>query len=61
MNKLGKVIVAIWLILAILCFAFGIYETILSGFSKSFMFFILGMLATVMFQFRRAMLKKTDK
>ena len=62
MNKpLGKVIVAIWFILAIICFSFGVIETVKSGFGKSYPFFILAILAFAMFQFRKMMHKKLSK
>jgi len=62
MNKpLGKVIVAIWFILAIICFGFGVIETVKTGFGTSYPFFILAILAFGMFQFRKMTNKRLSK
>ena len=60
-NKLAKLILALWLILAIACFIFGFYQTIIDGFGKSYMFFILGIISLFMFYIRRAVMKKASK
>ncbi len=53
MGKLAYILELIWLGLAIFCVAMGIYVTIKSGFSVSYMFFILAALAMVMYYMRR--------
>jgi len=60
-RQLGKIIIAVWFIMAILCFSVGIYQTMVGGFGTSYMFYILGVVSLAMFQFRRMMLKKSTK
>ncbi len=60
-KPLGKAIVAIWFILALVCLSFGIVETVKSGIGKSYPFFIMAILAFAMFQLRKRILNKTVK
>ena len=53
MGKLAYILELIWLGLAIFCAAIGIYVTIKSGISVSYMFFVLAALAVVMYYMRR--------
>lgn len=60
-NKLGKLILGLWLVLAIACFVFGVYQTLVQGFGKSYMFFILGTISLIMFYIRRIVMRKVSK
>jgi hypothetical protein len=60
-NKLGKLILALWLTLGIACFVFGVYETIAEGIKKSYMLFILSIISLLMFYIRRKVMKKALK
>ncbi len=60
-NKIGKIILVLWLVLATGCFVFGGYQTIVSGFGKSYMFYILGIISIIMFYIRRTIMKKVSK
>ncbi|HBF88383.1 MAG TPA: hypothetical protein DDX39_07035 [Bacteroidales bacterium] len=54
MNKAFSYIVEIvWLIISIISFLIAIYETYLAGISESYMFFIVTIVALIMFLFRR--------
>ncbi|MGE0077730.1 MAG: hypothetical protein AB7S48_07720 [Bacteroidales bacterium] len=61
MEKLAYFLELIWLGLAIFCLSVGIYATIKSGFSVSYMFFILSVLAVAMYYMRRRRRLNTDK
>ncbi|MDD2279095.1 MAG: hypothetical protein PHD06_01650 [Bacteroidales bacterium] len=53
MSKLAVVLEIIWLILAFICVGFGIYITVKVGFNQSYMFFILSVVALLMYTLRR--------
>lgn len=53
MSKLAVVMEVIWIILALICIGFGVYSTLKVGFSQSYMFFILSIVAVLMFMLRR--------
>ncbi len=49
----SKVMEVIWLLLAVLCLAMGTYAWYSSGIEKSYMFFLLSVLAVIMAYLRR--------
>ncbi|KAF5079689.1 hypothetical protein DSECCO2_126820 [anaerobic digester metagenome] len=53
MNKLSVVLETIWVILAVVCLGMGIYATSKAGLEQSYMFFLLSVLALLMFFARR--------
>jgi Ca2+/Na+ antiporter len=53
MSKISIVMEMIWLVLSGFCLILGIYATVNSGFSTSYMFFVLAVVALLMFFFRR--------
>lgn len=53
MSILPRVLEIIWLVLAAVCLGFAIYATVTVGFSQSYMFFILALVALLMFFIRR--------
>lgn len=48
-----KALEIIWLILAVICLGLGIHSTIGKGLNESYMFFILTLVALLMFALRR--------
>lgn len=60
MNSLAKILEFIWLVLAFFCLGFGIYATIATGFSQSYMFFALALVAFLMYLLRRVRRKKQE-
>lgn len=53
MNKLPVVLEFIWLVLAVCCVGLGIHATVKHGFVVGRTFFILAILALLMFYIRR--------
>jgi hypothetical protein len=53
MNKLTYIIEIVWLVLAIFCLAMGTYASIRIGFDQSYMFYILSVMALLMYLLRR--------
>ncbi|HDP54872.1 MAG TPA: hypothetical protein ENN24_04205 [Bacteroidetes bacterium] len=53
MSKLAIAMEVIWILLALICLAFGVYSTLNVGFDRSYMFFILTVVATLMYALRR--------
>ncbi|MBN1989126.1 MAG: hypothetical protein JW783_07020 [Bacteroidales bacterium] len=53
MNKLSVVLETIWIVLAVVCLGMGIYATSKAGIGQSYMFFLLSVLALLMFVARR--------
>lgn len=53
MSKIPIALEATWLVLAIFCVAIGIHATITVGINESYMFFILALVAGLMYFLRR--------
>lgn len=53
MDKLSRIMEIIWIVLSAACLGIGIYSTIRVGFAASYMFYILALVALVMFWLRR--------
>ncbi len=55
-----KILEILWLILALLSLAAGIYQTISTGFGDSYQFFIIFLFAALVFAFRRKYRKSKE-
>ena len=53
MNKLPVILEYIWAALAVFCLILGIHSTIKLGIGFSYMYFVLSVLALIMFLIRR--------
>lgn len=53
MKKLAYILELIWLFLAMLCLAIGIYSLIATKVEANYMFFVLSIVAFLMFLLRR--------
>ncbi|HPD94326.1 MAG: hypothetical protein H6537_02310 [Bacteroidales bacterium] len=60
MNKVTFILELIWLGLAIACLGLGIHSTLKFGFSISYMFYILAVVAFLMYLLRRYRRKKIE-
>jgi ABC-type Fe3+ transport system permease subunit len=61
MNKKAALVLEyMWLILGIITLASGIYETIRSGFSEAYLFFIMTVISLFMFSYRRRLRKSRE-
>ncbi|MBC7124124.1 MAG: hypothetical protein H5T24_00715 [Bacteroidales bacterium] len=59
MNKLAFILELIWLALALFCLGMGIWATY-KGFSNSYMFFAMALVALLMYFLRRSRRKKME-
>jgi len=60
MNKLAFILELIWLALSLFCLGLGIWATSNTGFSKSYMFFVLAVIALLMYFLRRSRRKRME-
>ncbi|MDX9770730.1 MAG: hypothetical protein RBT19_10215 [Tenuifilaceae bacterium] len=60
MNSIHKVLEYIWLILSVICLVLAIHATLKIGFAQSYMFFILAVVALLMFFLRRFRRKSNE-
>ncbi|MEW5845754.1 MAG: hypothetical protein AB1777_05740 [Bacteroidota bacterium] len=60
MNKLAFILELIWLALSLFCLGLGIWATAKSGFSSSYMFFVLAVIALLMYFLRRSRRKRLE-
>lgn len=60
MNSLPKVLEYIWLALAAVCLVMAVHATIKVGFANSYMFYILVVVALLMFLLRRFRRKSNE-
>ena len=58
LNKINTILLYVWLGVAIMSLIAGIHQTYYQGIGKSWLFFVITFIATLMFSFRRAMHKK---
>lgn len=56
----SKVLEVVWVFLAVLCLVMGVYAWYTSGFEKSYMFFLLSVLAVFMAYLRRLRRNKLE-
>ncbi|HOK62047.1 hypothetical protein [Tenuifilum sp.] len=59
MNKLAFILELIWLALALFCLGMGIWATY-KGLSNSYMFFVMAVVALLMYFLRRSRRKKME-
>ncbi|MDD3567504.1 MAG: hypothetical protein PHT92_03800 [Bacteroidales bacterium] len=60
MNSIHKVLEYIWLILSVVCLGMAIHATLKVGFGQSYMFYILAVVALLMFFLRRSRRKANE-
>lgn len=53
MSIIPRILEVVWLVLAVICLGFAIYATATVGFNQSYMFFILALVAVLMYFIRR--------
>ncbi len=53
MSIIPRILEVVWLLLAAICLGFAIYATVTVGFNQSYMFFILALVAVLMYFIRR--------
>ncbi|HQE54029.1 MAG: LPXTG cell wall anchor domain-containing protein [Tenuifilum sp.] len=60
MNKLAFILELIWLALALFCLGMGIWATYKTGFSNSYMFLVMALVALLMYFLRRSRRKRLE-
>ncbi|MDX9845440.1 MAG: hypothetical protein RBT74_00540 [Tenuifilaceae bacterium] len=53
MSIIPRILEVVWLILAVVCLGFAIYATVTVGIDQSYMFFVLALVAVLMYFIRR--------
>jgi membrane protein implicated in regulation of membrane protease activity len=60
MNKLAFILEQIWLALSLFCLGLGVWATVKVGFSTSYVFFVLAVVALLMYFLRRNRRKRLE-
>lgn len=61
LKRMQKALEITWLCVAVLCVGVGIHKTYTFGFVNSYTFFILAVVATAMYFFRKKMRKQNPQ